>query len=145
MKRRFSKTIRRDQPSGLTRTRHQSISRYLSSIRKSAWCKGNSPLQFLETRRNNHSLIILSAVRRNVQKVARKRACLGQQKQPILLHENARPHVVRVTQTKFKNLGIKVLPHPPYFPDLYPTDVHVFKHLQNFTTNRQLKNHAAVE
>ncbi len=64
---------------------------------------------------------------------------------PILLHDNARPHVARVTQTKLNNLGIEVLPHPPYSPDLSPTNFHFFKHLDNFTMNRQFQNHAYVE
>ncbi len=53
-------------------------------------------------------------------------------------------HVARVTQTKLNNLGIEVLPHPPYSPDLSPGDS-FFKHLDNFTRNRQFQNQAAVE
>ncbi len=64
---------------------------------------------------------------------------------PILFHNNACPHVARVTQTKLNNLGIEVVPHPPYSPDLSSTDFHFFKHLENFTMNRQFQNHAAVE
>ncbi len=53
--------------------------------------------------------------------------------------------MARLTQTKLNNLGIEVLPHLPYSPDLSPTDFHFFKHLDNFTMNRQFQNHAAVE
>ncbi len=60
-------------------------------------------------------------------------------------HDNSHPYVARVTQTKFNNLGIKVLPHPPYSPDLSPTDFHFSKYFDNFTTNRQFQNNAAVE
>ncbi len=62
-----------------------------------------------------------------------------------LLHDNAHPYVARVTRTKLNNLAIEVLPHPPYSPDFSPTDFHFFKHLDNFTKNRNSNNHAAVE
>lgn len=29
-------------------------------------------------------------------------------------------------------MGYETLPHPPYSPDLSPTDYHFFKHLDNF-------------
>ncbi len=54
-------------------------------------------------------LKILSVVRLNAQKVARKTAWLNRNG-PILFH-NVRPHVARLTQTKLNNLGIEVLPH----------------------------------
>ncbi|XP_065663078.1 histone-lysine N-methyltransferase SETMAR-like, partial [Hydra vulgaris] len=53
-------------------------------------------------------------------------------KGPILLHDNARPHVAQPTLQKLNALGYETLPHPPYSPDLSPTDYHFFKHLDNF-------------
>ena len=38
---------------------------------------------------------------------------------------------------KLNELGYKVLPHPPYSPDLPPTDYHFFKHLDNFLQGEQ--------
>ncbi len=102
-------------------------------------CKGNCPLQFLETRSNNHSLKILSAVRRNAKQVWRKTACFSQEKWPNSYH------VAKVTKTKLNNLGIEVLLHPPYSYNLSSTNFHFFKHLDNFTKNRQFHNHAALE
>ncbi|UYV77465.1 hypothetical protein LAZ67_15001109 [Cordylochernes scorpioides] len=46
------------------------------------------------------------------------------QGQIYLLHENARPHVAQV-------LEWKVLQHPPYSPDLAPTDYHLFRSMSN--------------
>ncbi|KAG5325253.1 MOS1T transposase, partial [Pseudoatta argentina] len=37
----------------------------------------------------------------------------------ILLHDNARPHVAKPVKTS-------VLPHPPYSPDIAPSDFHLF-------------------
>ena len=42
----------------------------------------------------------------------------------LILHDNARLHVTRPTLQKLNELGYKVLPHPPYSPDVSPTDYH---------------------
>ena len=43
------------------------------------------------------------------------------------------------------DLGIEVLPHPPYSPDLSPTDYHLFKHLDSFLRNKKFDDQRAVE
>ena len=44
----------------------------------------------------------------------------------ILLHDNAQPHVARMTLQKLTDLGCENLPHPPYFLNLSPTDNNFF-------------------
>uniref|UniRef100_A0A0N5CCE7 HTH_48 domain-containing protein n=1 Tax=Strongyloides papillosus TaxID=174720 RepID=A0A0N5CCE7_STREA len=61
-------------------------------------------------------------------------------KGPILLHDNAKPHVSKMTLQKLCELGYEILPHPPYSPDLSPTDHHFFKHLNNFLTEKVFRN-----
>ena len=63
-------------------------------------------------------------------------ARIGQQKDPILLHDNAQPHVVQPILQKLNKLGYEVLPHLPYSPDLSPADYHFFKHLDNFIQDK---------
>jgi [histone H3]-lysine36 N-dimethyltransferase SETMAR len=46
----------------------------------------------------------------------------------ILQHDNARPHVGKLTKTKLNELGWEVL--PSYSPDLAPSDYHLFRDLQ---------------
>ena len=65
-------------------------------------------------------------------KIAEKRPNHG----PIrFLHDNARPHTARVTRQKMLDLGWEVLPHPPYSPDLAPSDYHLFLSLSNAMQN----------
>ena len=43
-----------------------------------------------------------------------------------LQHDNARPHVSGKTTDAIRRLGFKCLPHPPYSPDLAPSDYWLF-------------------
>jgi hypothetical protein len=59
-----------------------------------------------------------------------------QQKRPgrrhgvILQHDNARPHIENMTKADIQELDWEILPHPPYSPDLAPSDYHLFRSLQ---------------
>ena len=60
-------------------------------------------------------------------------------------HENARPHTVRVTTGLLNQFGWDIVTHPPYSPDIAPSDYHLFpelkKHLggTQFRTGEELK------
>jgi hypothetical protein len=47
------------------------------------------------------------------------------------LHDNARPHIAKSTLEKLLKLGWVTVPHPPYSPDLAPTDYYLFHSLSN--------------
>ncbi|KAG5346656.1 ABCG1 protein, partial [Acromyrmex charruanus] len=47
----------------------------------------------------------------------------------ILLHDNARPHVAKPVKTYLETLKWEVLPHPPYSPDIAPSNYHLFRSL----------------
>jgi histone-lysine N-methyltransferase SETMAR len=43
----------------------------------------------------------------------------------LLQHDNARPHTARATQERIQELQWGLLEHPPYSPDLAPSDFHL--------------------
>jgi histone-lysine N-methyltransferase SETMAR len=44
----------------------------------------------------------------------------------ILQQDNATPHTSARTRDAIEHLGFSFLPHPPYSPDLAPSDFHLF-------------------
>ena len=49
----------------------------------------------------------------------------------VFHHDNARTLVSLVTRQKLRELSWEVLMHPPYSPDLAPSDYHLFRSLKN--------------
>ena len=45
----------------------------------------------------------------------------------IFQHGNARAHVAKVVKETLEALKWDVLPHPPYSPDIAPSDYHLFR------------------
>lgn len=63
----------------------------------------------------------------------------------ILQHDNARPHVAKPVKTYLETLKWDVLPHPPYSPDIAPSDYYLFRSMshgladQHFTSYEETK------
>ena len=64
----------------------------------------------------------------------------------IFQHDNARSHVAEVVKETLEALNWDVLPHPPYSPDIAPSDYHLFWSMahglaeQHFTSYEEAKN-----
>ena len=58
----------------------------------------------------------------------------------LFLHDNARLHVARVVRDTIQQLGWETLCHPPYSPDLAPTDYHLFHFLDNHLRGKSFTN-----
>jgi transposase len=62
----------------------------------------------------------------------------------VLLHDNARPHTAPRTNALIKLFNWEIFDHPPYSPDLAPSDYHLFTKMkvwlvtQRFHTNEEL-------
>jgi len=54
----------------------------------------------------------------------------------LFLHDDALAHLALASQKKLAYLGFQCLDHPPYSPDLAPSDYHLFPRLK-----KQLKGH----
>lgn len=64
----------------------------------------------------------------------------GKQDRIYFLHDNARPHVAKSTRKKLLELGWITIPHPPYSPDLAPTDYHLNRSLSNHLREKKFKD-----
>lgn len=62
----------------------------------------------------------------------------------ILQHDNARPHVAAPVKTYLETLKWDVLPHPPYSPDIAPSDYHLFRSMQHDLADQRFSNHEDV-
>jgi transposase len=63
----------------------------------------------------------------------------------ILQHDNARPHTANMTKAAIQELDWEMLPHPPYSPDLAPSDYHLFRSLSNNLRGVSFNNDAELQ
>ena len=62
----------------------------------------------------------------------------------LFLHDNAPAHRALATQKKLAYLGFQCLDHPPYSPDLAPSDYHLFHGLKKQLKGRHFSSDAEV-
>jgi len=62
----------------------------------------------------------------------------------LFLHDNAPAHRTLTTQKKLAYLGFQCLDHPPYSPDLAPSDYHLFPGLKKQFKCRYFSSYAEV-
>jgi len=62
----------------------------------------------------------------------------------LLHHDNAPVYTSHAAVATIHVCGFKLLPHPPYSPDLAPSDFHLFKHLNDSLRGRVFEDDEAV-
>ncbi|KAG5321251.1 MOS1T transposase, partial [Pseudoatta argentina] len=63
----------------------------------------------------------------------------------ILLHDNARPHVAKPVKTYLETLKWEVLPHPPYSPDIAPSNFHLFRSMAHGLADRRFHSYEEAQ
>ncbi|KAG5311344.1 MOS1T transposase, partial [Pseudoatta argentina] len=63
----------------------------------------------------------------------------------ILLHDNARPHVAKPVKTYLETLKWEVLPHPPYSPDMAPSDFHLLRSMAHGLADRRFHSYEEAQ
>jgi histone-lysine N-methyltransferase SETMAR len=62
----------------------------------------------------------------------------------LLHHDSARPHTSLHTREAITDLQWTVLPHPPYSPDLAPSDYHLFSPLKHAIRGKKFEDDEEV-
>jgi transposase len=63
----------------------------------------------------------------------------------ILLHDNARAHISHLVDDALTALRFKIKEHPPYSPDLAPSDYHHFPNLKNYLRGKHFESEEEVK
>ncbi len=62
-----------------------------------------------------------------------------------LLHDNAPVHMADVAQVALHEAGFRQLQHPPYSPDLAPSDFYLFRYLKPHLKGKRFEDDEAVK
>jgi histone-lysine N-methyltransferase SETMAR len=62
-----------------------------------------------------------------------------------LLHDNARPHTAEKTTKLLEKFGWENLDHPPYSPDLAPSNFHFFPKMKEFLGSKRMATDGEVK
>ena len=77
--------------------------------------------------------------------VKEKRPELVNRKSLICQHDKATPHTSLATRQKLLRPGWEVMLHPPYSPDLAPSDYYLFRFLQNSLNGKIFNDEEVVK
>ncbi|KAG6798618.1 teneurin-m isoform X2 [Apis mellifera caucasica] len=101
--------------------------------------------ELLPPNRTINSVVYIEQLTKLNNAVEEKRPELTNRKGVVFHRDDARPHASLVTRQKLLELGWDVSPHPPYSPDLAPSDYFLFRSLQNFSNGKNFNNDDDIE
>ena len=58
---------------------------------------------------------------------------------------NYKPNISPKVKETLETLGLEVLPHSPYSPDIAPLDYHLFRSMQSALTEQKLSSFAVIK
>jgi len=76
--------------------------------------------------------------------ILKEKRCGKFTKGVLFLHDNAPAHWALATQKKLAYLGFQCIDHPPYSPDLAPSDYHLFPTLKKQLKGRHFSSDTEV-
>ena len=63
----------------------------------------------------------------------------------LLLHDNTPAHKSQVVMTAVTECGFEIIPHPPYSPDIAPSDFNLFSKLKFHLRGTQYESNEGVK
>jgi transposase len=63
----------------------------------------------------------------------------------VLLHDNAHLHTAAHTRALLKHFNWELFDHPPYSPDLAPSDYHLLTYLKNWLRSQRFNNNELMK
>ncbi|GFV20576.1 histone-lysine N-methyltransferase SETMAR [Trichonephila clavipes] len=111
---------------------------YYNIVQKLSWSKCGEAAQTVAKPRLTVKKVLLCIWWGWKLTIDQKYPELANRRGVVFHQDNARPHTSVVTRQKLCELGWEVLMHPPYSPDLAPSDYHLFLALQNFLSDKKL-------
>ncbi|CAF1536689.1 unnamed protein product [Adineta ricciae] len=71
---------------------------------------------------------------------------LVRRKRAVFQQDNVKPHTARTTSNKFEELDdVEILPHPPYSPDVAPSNYDLIRSMQHSMKGRRFESFDKVE
>jgi [histone H3]-lysine36 N-dimethyltransferase SETMAR len=120
---------------------------YSKKVLLSVWWDVNGIIFFslLPSNQTINSEVYCRQMNNLEQTLREKRPELVESNGIILQHDNARSHIAEMTKKKLREFGWEVLPHPPYSPDLAPSDYHLFRSLEHFLRGKTFTSEMELE
>ena len=77
--------------------------------------------------------------------IEKRPECARRHGKVILHHDNAPSHTAKVVKNTLKSLNWEILSHPPYSPDLAPSDYHLFASMGHSLAEQRFANFEEVK
>lgn len=134
--RQSSEWTARDEPNPKRGKTQQSAGKVMASVFWDA--HGIIFIDYLGKGKTINSDYYIALLQRLKDEIAKKRPHLKKKK--VLFHQDNAPcHKSMKTMAKLHELGFELLPHPPYSPDLAPSDFFLFSDLKRMLAGKKFK------